>query len=360
MVKMVPKKVFAKIQTTLAASTLPIALVTLTPSVAHAFQFSNLYVFGDSTSDVGTAFALSGGQIPPSQLGYFQGRFSNGPNWADYLAADLGVTSSIATNFAIVGASTGDRNSTLPGLPGLQQQIAGFTQAFPNADPNALYAVWAGSNDYLGTIAETNPTIPVGNLANAIRSLAGVGAKNILVANLPDLGQTPIVSSRGPEVAGATTALVQAHNSLLAQTLTVLGTELAPQGVNLIPLDIYGLFSDAIANPTKYGLTNVSDPCLFPSPLFFPPGPVTVCPNPNEYLFWDSLHPSTVAYQFVGEAAVDAINASAIPEPPATAGLVLFGVFLAGLTAWKRRRQAEMTIAPLESEQLADLESKTR
>lgn len=346
---MVPHKVTAKIQTILAAGTLPIALVALTPSVAQAFQFSNLYVFGDSLSDIGRTFVLSGGQIPPAQLGYFQGRFTNGPNWADYLAADLGVPSTIQTNFAVTSATTGTENSASPLLPGLQQEIAAFTLTNPQADPNALYAVWAGNNDYFGTAAQTDPSIPVGNLVNAIAALTSVGAKNILVPNLPDLGKIPLVAGRGAAVSQATSAVVQGHNTLLAQTLATLGPQLAPQGVTLIPLDVSSLFNDAFANPSKYGFTNTSDACLFPSPLLFPPGPVTVCSNPNQYLFWDSLHPTTVTHQFVAEAAFDAISASAVPEPPATAGLVLFGAFLAGLTVLKQKRKATVAIAPPES-----------
>jgi phospholipase/lecithinase/hemolysin len=361
MVKMVTHKITAKIQTILATSTLPIALVTLTPSVAHAFQFSNLYVFGDSLSDVGQFSQATGGALPPAQLGYFNGRFTNGPNWIDYLAAELGLPpSTIQTNFAIAGATTGTQNSTLSVLPGLQQEVAGFTLANPHADPNALYVVWAGSNDYLDVIGQTDPTIPVGNLANAIAALSNVGAKNILVPNLPDLGRTPLVAGRGPEVSGAVSGFVQGHNTLLAQTLTALEPQLAPQGVTLIPVDVNSLFNDAFGNPSKYGFTNTADACLFPSPLFFPPGPVTICSNPNQYLFWDSLHPTTVAHQYVAETAFEAISASAVPEPPATAGLVLFGAFLAGLTALKRKRKLEIAISPVESKQLADLNSKAR
>lgn len=358
---MVAHKVTAKLQTILATSTLPIALVTLTPSVAHAFQFSNLYVFGDSLSDVGQFSQATGGLIPPAQLGYFDGRFTNGPNWIDYLSTKLGLPpSTTQTNFAISGATTGSQNSAFPGLPGLQQEVAGFTLANPQADPNALYVIWAGANDYLEVIGQTDPSIPVGNLANAIAALTSVGAKDILVANLPDLGKTPLVASRGPAVSEATSAVVQGHNTLLAQTLATLGPQLAPQGVTLISLDVNTLINGALANPSKFGFTNTTDACLFPSPLFFPPGPVTICSNPNEYLFWDSLHPTTVAHQFVAETAFEAISASAVPEPPATAGLVLFGAFLAGLTVLKRKRKVEIAIAPVESKQLADLNSKAR
>ncbi|MBF2028096.1 MAG: SGNH/GDSL hydrolase family protein [Oscillatoriales cyanobacterium C42_A2020_001] len=346
---MTNSKTLSSIRNRIAMGALPIAFVALTPSTAEAFQLTGLYVFSDSLSDVGNFYAFTNNQLPPPQLGYFNGRFSNGPVWVDYLAPRLGLTSDIRTNFSFPGLTTGTTNTTIPNvLPGLQQQIPRFTQATPQADPNALYILWAGANDYLGG-QQTNPAIPVANLANAIQSLAGVGAKNFLVANLPDLGQVPLVRDRGAAVSQGATALTNGHNALLAQTLATLGNQLAPIGVNLIPLDVNTVFSQAIANPAQFGLTNTSDPCLFPSPLLFSntggrPDPITVCPNPNQYLFWDSLHPSTTAHRLVGEAAFQTLSASAVPEPPATAGMIVFGAFMTSLVVRKAKQKRKISL----------------
>ncbi len=74
--------------------------------------FSKLYVFGDSLSDPGniynsTTFVqpfdwLLGFDIPvipPSP--YYEGRYSNGPIWADYLAEDLGLTITPSTDLSV-------------------------------------------------------------------------------------------------------------------------------------------------------------------------------------------------------------------------------------------------------------------
>ncbi len=347
-------KTLSAIRNQIAMGALPLALVALTPSTAEAFQLTGLYVFGDSLSDIGNFYTFTNNQLPPSQLGYFNGRFSNGPVWVDYLAPNLGLTSDVRTNFAFPGATTGTTNTTIPGvLPGLQQQISNFTQITPQADPDALYVLWAGANDYLGG-QQTNPAIPVANLADAIQSLAGVGAKNFLVANLPDLGQVPLVRDRGPVVSQGATALSNGHNALLAQTLAVLGNQLAPISVNLIPFDVNTVFNQAIANPAQFGLMNTSNACLFPSPILFPntggrPEPIAVCPNPNQYLFWDSLHPSTTAHAIVGEAAFQTLSASAIPEPPATAGMIIFGAMMTSLMVFKRKRRKAIAFDPTQS-----------
>lgn len=329
-----------KLSGQVAASALPIALIALTSNAAQAFQLTRLYVFGDSLSDIGNFYTLTGQTLPPSQLGYVDGRFSNGAVWVDYLAPKLGLISDLRTNFALAGSTTGSQNTSIPGLPALQQQIALFTQTVPQADPNALYVLWAGANDYLNIGQQTNPAIPVANLAGAIQTLAGVGAKNFLVANLPDLGRVPLVRDRGTAVSSAATAIVNGHNALLAQTLTLLKPQLASD-VNLIPLDVFSVFNRALNNPGAFGFTNTTQACLFPSPLLFNPlpAPITICPNPDQYVFWDSLHPTTTAHAIIGEAAFDTLSASAIPEPPATAGAILFGAFVASLTVFKRKRR---------------------
>ncbi|MBR8833796.1 MAG: SGNH/GDSL hydrolase family protein [Stigonema ocellatum SAG 48.90 = DSM 106950] len=147
-----------------------------------AKNYDEIYVFGDSFSDTGNVFDATNGAIPPSPA-YFNGRFSNGPVWVEYLAQDLGLTLNPHNDFAFGGATTGVDNINVPGLPALQQQISSFTAENPSADPNALYIVWAGANDYfnyfLGNIPNPNQT--VANLSDAVTSLATDGAKEIMV-----------------------------------------------------------------------------------------------------------------------------------------------------------------------------------
>ena len=217
-----------------------------------------------------------------------------------------------------------------------------FTTLNPAADPAALYIIWSGANDYLGG-GQQNPAIPVSNLSTAIQSLVGVGAKTILVANQPDLGKLPGAIGNPPASAGLT-ALSGAHNSFLAQTLSLLSLPLSASGVNLIPLDINALFNDTLTNPAKYGFTNTTQSCIFPPPLLNPGVIPTVCENPDEYVFWDDIHPTTATHAFIGEFAFETVSSSqAIPEPSAVAGLFVAGAFLS-LSALRRNRQKAVKI----------------
>ncbi|NJP10599.1 MAG: SGNH/GDSL hydrolase family protein [Leptolyngbyaceae cyanobacterium RU_5_1] len=313
-----------------------------TPAIAQAFGFSQVHVFGDSLVDTGNLLNVTGGLIPPQPF-YTNGRFSNGSVWVEYLSPELGLTYDPSSNFAFGGATSGTTNTInnlipLPGLPGLQQQVNGFTQA-TSADPHALYILSAGANDYLGG-GVTNPATPVNNLKDAISALVADGAKNILISNVPDLGNLP-GTRQNQVVAQQLTALSVAHNSLLAQTLGILKPSLDPS-VNLVTLDVFSLLNSAIANPTSVGLTNATDSCLSPPPLLNPGTIPAVCSNPDTYLFWDDIHPTTTGHRQVAEFAFSTLNSAAVPEPPATLGLLTFGIFLAGAAALKRRNHRKI------------------
>jgi phospholipase/lecithinase/hemolysin len=60
--------------------TLAVLIPTILVSSLHAELFSEIVVFGDSESDAGNVFELSGDTYPASPP-YWQGRFSNGPVW---------------------------------------------------------------------------------------------------------------------------------------------------------------------------------------------------------------------------------------------------------------------------------------
>lgn len=296
----------------------------LFPLQATAQDFQQLYVFGDSLSDTGNLYNATGSTFPPSPP-YNQGRFSNDLLWVEYLTADLGAT---ATNLAFGGATTGSNNTIpipdslpIPPLPGLEQQLTSFQATNPIANPDALYVIWAGANDYLGG-GITDPSLSVNNLSGAIRALAESGAENFLVVNLPDLGKIPGTSD-SPQSSNLST-LTSLHNSNLDTSLNALSTS---YGIDIYDLDVSSLFGSAIAQPAKYGFTNVTDACLTDT---------GICSNPNQYLFWDELHPTDAAHKIIGELASSSLEAEPVPEPSAGLGILALGGLGAG-TLLKRK-----------------------
>ncbi len=330
-----------------AAATLVALFMSAMPANAASIDYSQLFIFGDSLSDSGNVFNLSGGTFPPSPP-YFPGRFSNGPNWVDQFGAKLGLTPALSTelnpaaplpsdgiNFALGAATSGSTtiahlatgNPALAGLPGLSQQISTFQALYSGPvapDPNALFVLWIGGNDYLFGV--NDPATVLSNIANAINTLSSLGAENFLVANLPDLGETPFAEiNGGPPLEAALNAVTQVHNDGLEQLLGTLDG-------NFSLLDINELFKQAQADPAAFEFVNADDGFL---PTCFDADDNFICPpgtNPDQFVYWDEIHPTSPAHSVIAATAHELLD---VPEPSSlmllSAGLLVFG--------FARRRQ---------------------
>ena len=318
-----------------------VLLVLLIPAAALGGPITALYVFGDSLSDQGNAYATTGG-FPPAP--YAQ-RASNGPVAVEVLASRLGVplasSQSGGTNYAYVGALTGP--TLIPGTSivtdnfsavaygqtslfgtGILSQVASFAGSGSLFDPSgALFVVWGGPNDFFVDPSAATAASAVGNLATAITQLYATGARRFLVPNMPDLSLTPYgLSLTAPERAGLQ-ALTIGFNTGLAGAL---GSLAFLPGSDIIAFDTFALLAAMSGNPAAYGLTNAADACITGNLAIGG----TVCSDPSGYLFWDSVHPTTAAHAVLGNALADAT----VPEP---ATITLLGLGLVVAVIARRR-----------------------
>ncbi|NEO70535.1 SGNH/GDSL hydrolase family protein, partial [Moorena sp. SIO3H5] len=250
-----------------------------------------------------------------------------------------GATTNQSVNFAVGGAQTG-----VSGLgefealsPGLLTQVAGFTNDLivsdQMADPNALYILWLGGNDYQ-SMDIPNPTQVVGNIETALNSLYNFGARNFLVLNLPDLGKIPQSLRLNSVLSSSLTDLTEQHNSVLDSRLNILRQSLPD--INLISVDQYDLFNQILTNPGNFGFTNVTEECLDGTTFI-------ACANPDEFLFWDSTHPTTAGHKILAELTIAALKSQnkvntkaktkSVPAAVSSASLGVIGV------AWLFRKQ---------------------
>ena len=309
------------------------ALLALSAAPASAAPFSAIYAFGDSLSDAGNAFIATDGKTPPAPpyaLVNGFGEFGNGPVWVQNLAAELGLgplLPSLAggTDFAIGGAQTGAFGAytgspgdllPAPGNPTVNSQLGMFTADVTQPAANALYTLSIGSNDLLtifaqdaGNLAQatSDATAVLGNIGTFIGDLAADGAHTFAVLNVPDLGLSPRVQALGAAVGAEVSAFTAAFDTALQTTLAGLAQN---DGLDLHLIDTFALTDQAVADPARFGLTDVRDPCL-------PPGTLTPCATPNQYLFWDDVHPTET-----GQRVIANIADAALPEPSALALLV--------------------------------------
>ena len=322
-----------------------LAVLALASGQGIASVFSDMIVLGDSLSDTGNLFILTGGTIPEPQF-YYEGRFQNGQAYSELLYDQLGLpgtlTPSLAGggNYSFGGARSRyhvtdlDPATGLPPSPGnyptplsLLGQLGNYqTTVNGIADPDALYVVWSGANDIADALllgATQGPAAAlslvnqtIGDMDTAITSLIGMGGEHFLIPNLPDLALTPRIAELDALVPGTGMLATQATQLLNAGIDAVVASLL---DVSVVHFDTYALFGSIIGDPSTVGLTNTTDACL---QNFYvePPitGDETVCDEPGEYLFWDAFHPSAAAHGIIGQATAAAL----VPVPGTLASLI--------------------------------------
>ena len=322
-----------------------VAAVALSATSASGADFSSVYSFGDSLSDTGNLFAATSGTTPPSPP-YFNGRVSNGIVWVEYLAGLVNASEPAGllgpaprTNFAFAGAESTNATDI-----DFLTQVNGFAAADATIPGDALVTVWIGNNDYLNNATTVDPTVlvpqTVGNVSTGVATLDAFGARTILVLNLPDFGLTPGGAATG--LGASLRALAAGHNSLLASTLNELDGRLDAQ---IVMADVFGLFDDLIANPSVYGFSNTTIPCLLPDAT-----PTGACPNAAAEattLFWDAIHPTTAGHETLSRFA-NATLVQAIEAPAALASTAYLGPAIAdGMRATTASRMRGLRAANL-------------
>jgi thermolabile hemolysin len=258
--------------------------------------------FGDSLSDTHNLYNASRWRIPDS-TSWFAGRFTNGRNWVEYLAGDLHVP---LYDWAVGGVGVSDRHvlpwADIPGVLSQSLQWRRATHDDSTYDPGrTLFTVLVGGNDliYFSTpvkevLAKEQETLQV---------LISGGAKNILVLNLPDVSRAPIYRFKpgASNVAAKVRLVNQGLETMIASMQRQYGAEL-----NIQLFDTNALFARLFDDPSAYGFQNSTESCLDidrPGMSVFMEShsPRPECKNPDTFVFWDILHPTTHTHRLVAD-----------------------------------------------------------
>lgn len=275
--------------------------------------FSTVVVFGASLDDTGNACNVAPTSCPP--FPYANARYSNGPLWVETMAEKLGANIIPARgggmNFAFAGARTGPITGTTQIIPNMVAQADLYLENAPTKNRDrALFVVNAATvgndiNDAL-VLSRTNPqaaaavlTGAVTNITSIVTKLYAGGARHILLMNSTDIGRTPLVRAQGTLVAATASGLSTQFNAALAAQLPTLRS--ANAGLTIYPVDLGALTNEVFTNPTTFGFTNLTAPCVVTSPA-------SVCGTPDAYFYWDGFHPTVATGKLVAQRALTALG----------------------------------------------------
>ena len=309
-----------------------IAMLAPSERMSAKPAFSGIVVFGTTLSDPGNGFVLLGenGTPPDYEIGpllvptlpYARGghHLSNGATWIEQFGKSVALGGSVrpalrgsaqATNFAIGTA----RARVIPvpsGVPdiSLTGQVNAFlAQSGGVADPDALFVIEMGGNDVRDAFASGDPLIAAAIVDAALDAIAAnvirlyqAGAREFLVMNVPNIALTPAVRALGPAaVVPATQATLAFNLGLSAPIVGVLDQLSALPGSSFHLLDAFQLLNEITLSPEAFGLTNVEDACVTPDV------PPFKCDNPDQFLFWDGLHPTRAGHALLAEEAASVL-----------------------------------------------------
>ncbi|HEX4629428.1 MAG TPA: SGNH/GDSL hydrolase family protein [Chthoniobacterales bacterium] len=297
--------------------------------------FTRLVVFGDSLSDTGNVrartSAKSSGAIdyPSHTFNYDNGRFTNDTDtdpssntyigvWHEQLArtflglpaATNSLGGSTGLNYAFGSATTNDgtheevistpvADITIT-IDDMGKQVDDYL-AQHTVDAAALYIVWGGSNDIRDDRSSSSVTATVGRVDGLISRLATAGAKYIMVPNVVPIGDIP--QDAGTAKGATENQAAAEYRTELAASLDALQSTLATQGFTptIYRVDEWADVVRIFSNGPRFGFTNITSPSQDNSSA-----------DPDHYLFWDDIHPTTAGHY---RLALTAFNAIVGPSP---------------------------------------------
>jgi phospholipase/lecithinase/hemolysin len=324
---------------------LSIAIFLATPILvnAQAPAFTQVIVFGDSLSDDGNiahrARDTFGFSYPSSNFNYSDYRFTDDTNtspaanlyvgtWHEQLEKTfLGLAvakNSLdgGTDYAFGGATTkdGTQDRTIINNPfpfgggdfsitidNMGKQIADYLASHAT-DANALYILWGGGNDLFDDQSAQSVSDTANRVGGLIVRLANAGARNFLVPNVPPLGAVPNSFGNPNRVLALdyAAAIYRDHlNSVIASTIS----GLAGSGITIhvYTFDVWLDLIRVLGQPAHYNLVNTIDSAQGASGV-----------NPDEYLFWDDIHPTTGGHHELANEANRLLSGQIAPLGKAT------------------------------------------
>ncbi|KAG2655550.1 GDSL esterase/lipase At5g55050-like [Panicum virgatum] len=346
-----------------AALHLMLLVAAAAASVAAAgAKVPAMYVFGDSTADVGNndylPWSIARADFPHNGVdfpgGKPTGRFSNGLIGVDFIAIAMGFSRSPPAYLSLMAtaanrSSEAPRNMTMAaaaaayttganfasGGSGLldstgstismTQQIEYFSDLKDEMSTRlgaarvsdllskSIFLISAGANDAFDFFSQNkspdSTTIQqfyeamISTYDSHVKTLYNLGARKFAVINVPLIGCCPYLRSRKPsgECVEQLNQLAKSLNDGIRVLFSNLSLEM--QSMKYSISSAYELVSSLIKTPHAAGLEEVKSACCGGGRFNAQRGCIpssNCCNDRSKYLFWDLLHPTQATYKFAG------------------------------------------------------------
>lgn len=316
-------------------------------------RFREVVSFGDSLSDVGTYNVTTAmDRVTPSAVGQ---RFTTkpGPVWAEVVASGVGAALHVneQVDFGVLGAGgrivalggtsyaqggaritqNGEGRSQViapdgstvtvqgPTEVSITTQIDRYLAAYSHFDARQLVLIQGGANDFLPVLRDVargevapGPALMAEaqqrgtEMAAQVKRLTAAGARYVVYANLPDLGNTPLL--RGSPLAAVASGLSATYNQSVAAALA---------DTDVVIFDLAALLANVMASPASFGLSNVEGAaCTSINPatgetsaLLCTPQTLVNAQADQQYLYADVVHPTTAGHAVWGARVLTLVNA---------------------------------------------------
>jgi phospholipase/lecithinase/hemolysin len=288
-------------------------------------KFNSIVVFGDGLNDMGKWGKITNYKYPPAEVGFYESRWTNGKVWVEHFAEALHLPISLDNNFAMGGATTGLYNINEPlktalaldnktELLGMLAQVHKYLSTNPKIDNKTLFVLWAGGHDIGNYLEYGQPDLkqypPANNYKQAIELLIKVGASNIFVGTMPDMGYSP--GYFGTEKQNMASQLCQDLNKGIQD----IESSYRNTNIKFYLFDGASVFAKIGMNPTEYGIKYTDaylpmDIINFMNPLEKTNVPIPNKDkglNPDEFMNWWAVSASAKVHKIIADEALKFIN----------------------------------------------------
>jgi thermolabile hemolysin len=271
-------------------------------------KIDNIVVLGDSISDNGNLYNMSFDFVP-NRNSWYEGRFTNGPVWADYLSQNMKVNN---VDLAIGGVKT--TNQMLIEKMDIIQLMLFSPYSQINYIPfyirqdlrKTLFFVTIGGNDIF-SVDELPPAKAyqkldktIDNYELTVRKMIDFGAENIILIEVPELGKLPHYHNKGGAVISMTN-YSNYYNGKMQLMRDKIYKEFKEKGVKIFVYHLVEYLQKnfkaqnipiSCLNVTEFNDEEKTDVDYTSKQGDFIKG----CPDT---IYWDDIHPTTYVHKKV-------------------------------------------------------------